>query len=72
MENVIETLKYIAKHDGYWGKVTDAGVWYRNLNGARSYSYGGVGFTKDDLREFLKHYEELSNKIGQLGEVING
>jgi hypothetical protein len=29
---------------GDWGYSSNAGVWYRNLGGARTYSDAGVGF----------------------------
>lgn len=60
MNKVLETLKYISKHGGYWDIVTNAGVWQLVLYYPRSYSYGNVGFTQDDVIEFLKHYEEMT------------
>ena len=60
MNKVIEALRHMDEHGGSWIVGTNAGVWYLYLYGARSISYGLVGFTKDELKEFLKHYEELS------------
>lgn len=61
MQNVIEALRYMAEHGGYWYYGTFSGVWRLFLYGARSDSAGRVGFTQDELREFLKHYDELTD-----------
>jgi hypothetical protein len=29
---------------GYWNNSSDAGVWYAGLDGARTSSYGSIGF----------------------------
>lgn len=58
MKNVIDTLRYMAKNGGHWYDGTNSGVWRLGLRSARSYSDGNVGFTQDELKQFLKHYEE--------------
>lgn len=59
MNKVIEALEHMAENGGYWTHDSHAGVWHLSLGGARSNPYG-VGFSQDDVIEFLRHYEELS------------
>ena len=61
MNKVIEALRCMADHGGDWYLGTFAGVWYLSPCYARSDSHAYVGFRQDELREFLKHYEEITN-----------
>jgi hypothetical protein len=57
--NVIKSLEFMSQNSGNWYGVTIAGVWYHNLNDERATSSEGVGFTQDDLREFLADYNRM-------------
>jgi hypothetical protein len=67
--NVIEALEYMSERGGNWFNDTFAGVWRLDLL-ARSHSAGHVGFTQDDLREFLKHYEEVTRNDNKVLETL--
>ena len=56
MNKVIEALEHMSENGGYWTHDSHAGVWYLSLGGASSNSRG-VGFSQDDVIEFLKHYK---------------
>ena len=60
MNNVLQALRHMAEHNGDWYGGAYAGVWRLDLYYARSYSLDYVGFTRDDVIEFLKHYEEMT------------
>lgn len=61
MKNVIESLRYMTERGGYWFHDPYSGVWYLRLSLGRSDSGDFIGFTQEELREFLKHYEELTD-----------
>lgn len=62
MNNVIDALRYMAKFGGCWNCGKYAGIWYIGLNNSRSYSNDGVGFTQEEMRAFLEHYDEVTRE----------
>ena len=61
MNKVIKALEHMADRGGNWFIDTTTGGWYLGLLYARSNSGSAVGFSQDDVIEFLKHYEEITN-----------
>lgn len=62
MKNVIEALQYMAERGGAWSVDLYAGNWLVDMFDAKSYTPVDVGFTQDELKEFLKHYKEIANE----------
>lgn len=62
MNKVLEALEHMAERGGAWSVDLYAGNWLVDMFDAKSYTPVDVGFTQADLREFLKHYEELTRE----------
>ena len=62
MHNVIDALRHMAENGGFWYGVTHKCVWYLYLFDISSGSFENAGFTQQEMQEFLKHYEELTNE----------
>jgi hypothetical protein len=60
MNNVLEILRHIANKGGIWTYKKLDDVWFIDPRYVQTDSGVAIGVTKDELREFLKHYEELS------------
>lgn len=61
MNKVIEILRHISDKGGIWTYKKQDDVWFLDPRYVQTDSGVAIGVTKDDLREFLKHYEELTN-----------
>lgn len=62
MKNVIENLKFMSRRSNDWYIGTISGLWIHGVRKASADSGEMVRFTQGELREFIKHYEELSNE----------
>ena len=59
MRNVLEILRHIAHKGGIWTYAKQDDVWFIDPRYVQTDSGVAIGVTKDELREFLKHYEEI-------------
>ena len=61
MDNVLNALRHMAEHGGNWYFDRLSGSWLLNLSYSRAYvnDYGSVGFSQQEMQDFLKHYEQL-------------
>lgn len=58
MKNVIEALRYMAEHGGYWSDGAWNGEWQLDCcKMMGDYIVRPVGFNQSELREFLEHYD---------------
>jgi hypothetical protein len=52
---------HISNKGGLWTYKKQDDVWFIDPRYVQTDSGVAIGVTKDELREFLKHYEELTN-----------
>ena len=62
MNNVIEILRDISNKGGLWTYRKQDDVWFIDPRYVQTDSGVAIGVTKDELNEFLRHYEELTNE----------
>ena len=61
MNSVLAVLRHIADKGGIWTYKKQDDVWFIDPRYVQTDSGVAIGATKDELLEFLRHYEELTN-----------
>lgn len=71
MHNVLGALRYMAEHGGSWNWDIEFGTgkWMAKLFSMKGRIRPDLQFNQDELRAFLDHYDELSNKIVRFKQV---
>jgi hypothetical protein len=62
MNNVVEILRHIANKGGIWTYKKLDDVWFIDPRYVQTDSGVAIGVTKDELLEFLRHYEEITHE----------
>jgi len=57
MNNVLEILRHIAHKGGLWTYKKQDDVWFIDPRYVQTDSGVAIGVTKDELRDFLKHFD---------------
>ena len=63
-KRVIKALKFMAEDGGAWNydKEFETGAWQFKLFGIYGRRMPHMEFSQDDLRAFLKHYDEIAHE----------
>ncbi len=61
MSSVLTVLRCIADKGGIWTYKKQDDVWFIDPRYVQTDSGVAIGATKDELLEFLRHYEDLKN-----------
>jgi hypothetical protein len=61
VSSVLTVLRHIADKGGIWTYKKQDDVWFIDPRYVQTDSGVAIGATKDELLEFLRHYEALKN-----------